>query len=254
MKSYWVQTSSSDLIKKVLFDTKLNVKADAETLLEGGTITKILQENISLQELGKLPDVVWSFLLYTGYLKANSTFMKEDEWYVELAIPNREIWSEFRQMARSWFVSQEEVNQKVTALFHALLAGDVQGAQDILGKALQESTSFHDLTREQAYHMFVLGMLVNFHAHYEIRSNQESGYGRYDLVLLPKQPAKPGAVLELKALYGTPRAEMVEKAFAEAQKQIEGKKYALALQNRGAAPIWKYVVVFAGKEAWVRSV
>ena len=140
-------------------------------------------------------------------------------------------------------------------MLRALETGDVKLFERMLRKVVLQVMSYHDLSGEpeKVYHALVLGMLVWLSGKYEIRSNRESGYGRYDLMLKPLDLKKQGIIIEFKQVDEEDK-ETPEKAMERALKQIEDRAYATELEAAGIRDILKLAVVFQGKELWVKSV
>ena len=148
---------------------------------------------------------------------------------------------------------------RVRMLMDAMLARDVEVMQEILSDLVLATFSVHDTADrsasgdfpERVYQAFLLGMLVLLAPAYEVRSNRESGYGRYDVAVIPREPAKPGVVIELKRLMRSSN-ETVEQGLEAALAQIRDRAYAADVEARGACPVSLYGVVFDGKRVWVR--
>ena len=173
----------------------------------------------------------------------------------ELAIPNREVRVAFTKSVMVWVKAGLGGIDNVTALCTAMLTGNEQGFATLLTKLLTRTMSYHDTAGtdpERVYQAFILGMLVHLESGWHVRSNREAGEGRYDLAVIPKQPGKPGVVLELKALDDL-GDKAAEQALDGALAQISERRYAVELEAAGAEPILTYGVVFDGKRAWVKK-
>ena len=233
---YWVSTSSNDLLRDLLTRGGLGDPAHLETLLSGGGVDRRIEENIVFRDLDRRPGAVWSLLLFSGYL-----------------IPNREVRTVWRTTFLDWLEAGLGGQSAVRALFSALLAGDADTFGRYLTDLLRDTLSYHDVAgprRERIYHAFIAGLLVHLGDEYEVRSNRESGYGRYDVMVLPKAAGRPGVVLELKV---PAEDEDVEGALDAARRQLAEREYAAELRARGAEPVHELAVVFDGKRAWVRG-
>jgi len=218
------------------------------------------------------PEAVWSFLLFTGYLKADRVRQENDETVASLSIPNREVLTVYRTLFRTWLEQRLGGPRPVEELQEAILAGDEDACEELLGQLLQ-SLSVHDLaarraasprkrgepsgfeaevilTPEQVYHVFVVSLLLGLQPRYLVRSNRESGRGRYDVMILPRTPGQPGVVMELKVKSRRKR-ETMKSAMAAALKQIRERDYAAELRACGASPIHEMGVVFDGKQVRV---
>ena len=280
LKAYWVSTGENRLLRKLLLEQKLPLKEDLETLLKGDSISKPIEENIAFPDLKSSSQAVWSFLLFAGYLKPELTYKENNKLYAVLRLVNHEIVEDFTSLVQTWFEQQLSGSMTVEALFQALFSGDDKQVQKALGKILLYNLPYHDLPSqkkqgkgnkhgkpgkepshlreatevqeesepESVYQAFLMGLLVNIQDHYEVKSNREAGYGRADVLVLPKGGGKPGVVMEFKV---ADKEQKLESALQEAKKQLEVKQYRAVLQERGANPIYEYAVAFFGKQVLV---
>lgn len=254
-RPYWVATGSDDIVRGLLLGGGPGLRADLEALLRGEEIEKPVDENVVLRDLAQRPDALFSFLLFSGYLKATETVLDESGiTRCRLAIPNREVRTTYETVFRSWLERTLGGDDRVQALSRALLLGHAEEFERLLEDMIVNALSYHDLgggTPERVYQAFIVGLLVHLAPQYEVRSNRESGFGRYDIAVTPREPGKPGAILELKVL-DERRQETIEQALASALSQLARKDYAAELRARGADPIHEFAAVFDGKRAWVR--
>ncbi len=251
---YWIQTSSNDLLRELLLTGPAGVREELEVLLSGGTIDKRIEENIVLRDLAADQDAVWSFLLFTGYLKPVKRWLLDGRLHASLAVPNTEVTIALRNMAQTWIETQLGGSNALDALLSALLRGDGPVVERHLGRMAKVNASYFDTAGpepERFYHGLVVGLLAGLGPSYEVRSNRESGFGRCDVMVLPKAAGQPGVVMELKRV-DTEEGETPEKALAAALAQIQERDYAAELRERGAAPIQRMAAVFDGKRAYVR--
>jgi len=253
--AYWIDTSSNDLVRDLLLTGPDGVKAELEVLLAGGTIDKPIDENIVLRDIAGRSDAVWSFLLFTGYLKPVEVRVVEAERWAKLAVPNTEVMVALRSMARAWLETQVGGSDRLAALLDALLRGDAPVVERHLAHMALHDLSYFDTAApapERFYHGFVVGLLAGLGSRYEVRSNRESGLGRCDVMVLPRTKGDPGVVLELKRV-DTEAGETTAKALRAALRQIRDRDYAAELRERGAAPIHEMAAVFDGKRVHVRA-
>lgn len=265
LQAYWVNTGSNDLIEKQLFDSGFSTQKELETLLQGGEIDKPLEEDLILRDLNA--DSIWSFLLFSGYLKATKQYSKNDLPYVKLALPNREVKSDFTKFTRSWLQTKLGRFRTLDSWIEAIFAGNAEKMEEVLCHLMKVSMSYHDVKSEKAkrkktekseektypeavYHAFILGLLISVQDDYHVRSNPETGYGRADMMLLPKYKGKPGVIMEFKILK---KNQNPEEALQDAWQQIKQKHYRTELQEHKANPIIEYAIVFSGKQAFVQS-
>ncbi|WP_428265448.1 AAA family ATPase [Haliangium sp.] len=253
--TYWVQTGSDDMITDLIARGRLGSSSDQEALLRGDSVEKLVFEPIALRDLEYTTDSAWSFLLFSGYLTATEAHPGEDGVRALLRIPNHEVRSVYTRMLRRWLHRGLGSDDQVRLLCNALLAGDADRVEIDLQRLLVEHVSHHDLPRpagELPYHMFVLGLLVRMAADYDVRSNRESGYGRADVLIIPRRPGQPGVVIELKT-FDPQRDGTPEAALDRAMAQIDERAYAAELRSHGATPVRAFAAVFDGKRAHVRA-
>ncbi len=275
LRPYWVHTSSDDLLRRVIFSHGLGQDGELEILLGGGEIEKRIDDRVALRDLDTTPEAVWSFLLFTGYLKATTVRMEGAETRATLAIPNKEVEYVYRTLFQGWLEQRLGGERQVDVLLQAILAGDAEGCERSL-EVLLHSLSLHDvavrrtgadrderidaelntdvalteMTPEQLYHVFVVGLLVGLQPRFAVRSNRESGHGRCDVLILPVTPGQPGVALELK-VPNQRRRETPKAAMTAALTQLRERDYAAELRACGAAPIHEMGIVFQGKRARV---
>jgi hypothetical protein len=254
-RAHWVLTSSHEVLQEVLVRGGLDHPHDLETLLGGGSVRRVLHDSLVLRDVHERPDAVWTLLYHSGYLTGTDAAPALGGRELTLRIPNREVFDSYHVALRDWLVRAVGPGGG-RHLVEALLSGDADEVATIVSELLLEVLSFHDVgprATERVYHAFLAGLLVAATATHEVRSNRESGHGRYDVALLPRAagPAgQPGAVMELKVL----GRDTVPHALAQASEQLVRRRYAAELRARGASPVYGYAVVFDGKTAHVRAV
>ena len=260
--TYWANTSANSLVGKLLREGDRGVKADFETLLKGGTIRTPIDEQIVYNQLDGNNDAIWSLLLASGYLKVLSYERAEllefgAEVQYELTLTNYEVERMFCSMVRGWFKGAKvDYNDFVKAL----MLGDVDAMNEYMNNVALSVFSYFDAGNqplggkpERFYHGFVLGLVVDLQNRYVITSNRESGFGRYDVVLEPKDPSRDDAfILEFK-VKNPRKEESLKDTVASALAQIEEKQYETALLVNGipAEHIRKYGFAFEGKKVLI---
>jgi hypothetical protein len=253
-RPYWVQTSSDDALRGLVLERGHAMAADVETLLAGGAVSKVVDEHVVLRDLDTRSDALWSLLLMSGYLTARKVELARGLLHAELVIPNEEVRVAFEQSVSSWVqAGLGGGSAEVDALARAVLGGDERGFAKLLSRLVLATFSYHDTAGrepERVYQAFVLGLLVHVRDTHLVRSNRESGLGRYDVAVIPRRPGSAGVVIELKEIDET-EGETREQALEAALRQIEERKYAEELRAAGASPIHEYGVVFDGKRVWV---
>ena len=252
---YWVNTSENKIIKTILSKGSDGLKKSFEELLKGNTIETTIDENIIMADIEANENNVWSFLLLSGYLKVVDKIRKEDEIYYEVAIPNVEVKHMYNKIIKDW-ASESYVSSEYNEMLKALINFDYEVFEEIFIDYVEKSLSYFDVSGEEperVYHSFVLGMLVSLNNTHYVLSNRESGYGRYDVMVIPKDITKPGIIIEFKRARKNNK-KTIEQLIEEAKTQIEDKKYETELLSRGITDIKKLVIVFKGKEVSVNNV
>ncbi|XXY54260.1 AAA family ATPase [Sorangium sp. So ce269] len=254
-RSYWVSTSANELIRDLLIFHALDVEDDIAVLLEGGAIEQRLDENVALDQLPGSPRALFGLLVFSGYLRAEAT--ESGTTHVpayRLSIPNDEVREVYTSTFRDW-MEERLTGQGASSrrLVRALLSGDVITFEEQLRAFVTNVLSYHEARRlgpEEVYHGFVAGLLATLEPDYEVRSNRESGEGRPDVLVRPRQPGKPGVVLEMKVARG---GQTLEQALEEGLSQIARRDYAAELRAAGASPVHALAVAFNGKQVAVRA-
>ncbi|MFS8068406.1 MAG: AAA family ATPase, partial [Byssovorax sp.] len=252
LRPYWVSTSSNDLIHEALRRHAFSIQPEIEALLSGAAVEREIDENVVLSDLETRLDAVFGLLVFSGYLRAEEVPGESLEIRPHaLSIPNREVRQVYTSTFRDLLREQLGGDRAVERLKRALLTGDAEALEEELGAFTQNVLSYHDTARrpEQVYHAFVIGLLATLEPEYEVRSNRESGKGRPDVIIRPKQAGRPGAVLELKV--AKPGKKTLDQALAEGVAQIQERDYASELRAAGASPVHAFAVAFDGKEVRV---
>ena len=244
---YWVNTSSNDSIKLILKNST-TVKEKIERLLKGEEIEVIVDQETVIQGVENNEDNIWGLLVGTGYLKVTEVVDLEMQIY-KVQIPNNEIRVLFRQIINEWFNDKIPGNNLRTIL-KDLVTLNLKEFEDKFKVLVRQMFSYMDVgenTAENFYHAFVLGMLVGLKDTYYVNSNRESGFGRYDIMLEPKDKNENSFIMEFKVLKDGEEKTLKE-TIENAKKQIEEKKYEKSLKERGFKNITKMVYAFNGKE------
>ena len=253
---YWVNTGSDVLLRHLLADGPSQIRSGVESLIQGEPIRSVINDKLAFPDLLANPINIWSFMLFSGYLKASdSQLTPEDLIEYELQIPNREVKTVYRTIIRSWIDNGPVKNERLELMLQALKENNVPIFQRVLNDFVVNTLSYYDTSGrdpEKVYQAFLLGMLVNSGA-YEVSSNRESGLGRYDILLRPRDLSKQGVIMELK-LYDPMFDKSVDSVLESALQQIEDKQYAATLRSAGVKDILKMAITFDGKQVWVKTV
>ena len=219
--------------------------AQLSQLVNGSSITAPVHEDMVYADIKINRDDIWSFLLFTGYLKQIGMKYQNDENYLEMVIPNREVEMIYRRTIRQWFDDNLR-NTSRENLLKSLISGDVETVSEIIGEWLSETISFYD-EKESYYHGFMSGLLSGFKG-YKLRSNRESGNGRPDLLLMERN-GRTAVILEFKIV---PEGHTLNGMADEAVRQIEEDHYEDGLLHDGYQNIIKYGIAFKQKKCLVK--
>ena len=247
LKQYWVNTSSNDLIKLILKNST-TVKEKIERLLKGETIEVPINLETVIVGIENNEDNIWGLMLGTGYLKVVEVVDLPNKKY-KVAIPNYEIKLLFEEIISNWF-KDKVIGNDLQSILKDLVTLNLKEYEKKFEKLVVEMFSYMDVgenTAENFYHAFVLGMLVGLKDTYYVNSNRESGMGRYDIMLEPKDKNGNSFIMEFKVLEDK-EEKTIGETIENAKKQIEEKQYEQNLKERGFKNITKMVYAFKGKE------
>ena len=246
-KSYWANTSSNSIVKSLIERADDETKYEIESLIEGKTIEKPVHEDITYDEVYDSIDNLYNFMFFTGYFKkVNERIDEEDNKFIELTIPNKEVKYIFRTKILKWF-EQKIKMRDFTEMYNAIIDSAAETFEEELASVLLETISFND-AYENFYHGFVTGVLSNMKG-YIVKSNRETGNGRSDIFIKPVSRRKTAVILELKV---AKTFDDLERRADDALKQIAEKKYEMELRDDGYKNIIKYGISFFKKDCVVK--
>ena len=240
LRAYWVDTSGNDLINNVLKTKNKNIITALERLFNG----EGLRQNISgTSDLSKIlsDDEIWELLLFSGYLTVEEKINQDN--YI-LRLPNKEVKSLFRKTFIETYIAR---GSKLSFLMESLIENKIEDYEENLQEILLTSVSYNDTKKgnEAFYHGLIMGMGLYLEGEYITKSNIESGLGRYDFLIEPKNKSKRAFIMEFKS---TDSIEKLEEVSKEALKQIEDKKYDISLKQNGIKEITYIGIAFCGKQ------
>lgn len=253
LKPYWANTSGNEVVKDLITKASSTIKNELLALLQHELVEKPLEEAFTFSDINWRTDTVWSLLFFSGYITYSSrTLTSRGKLVCSLRLPNREIEELYKNFIEDIFAQSFTHSHHINEFFTALMHGDCALVQQLLQEFVLNATSFHDIDSaepERSYHLFVLGMLVTLEGTYHVRSNRESGYGRYDIMLIPRDTNKPGVIIEFKRAM----QQTLEQAADAALEQIHEKQYAQELRAMGIETICSYGIAFQGREVLVKG-
>ena len=244
---YWSNTSSNRIVKRLIEESNERTKSMVEELINGTPIHTQIFEDVTYGTIDVNQDYIWSFLLFTGYLKIISCETIGDETYYDMVIPNVEIKSIYKNTIRSWFIDHINRDSR-TDILESVIHADAEKLEDLLCTWLTNTISCFD-EQENYYHGFVTGLVSGFNG-YMVVSNRESGNGRFDLVVKQRSRWHHAAILEFKVVE---KYNQMTKACEDALKQIEEKDYEASLRDEQYENIAKLGICFCQKRCRVKS-
>ena len=244
---YWSNTSSNRIVKRLIEESNERTKSMVEELINGTPIHTQIFEDVTYGTIDVNQDYIWSFLLFTGYLKIISCETVGDETYYDMVIPNVEIKSIYKNTIRSWFIDHINRDSR-TDILESIIHADAEKLEDLLCTWLTNTISCFD-EQENYYHGFVTGLVSGFNG-YMVVSNRESGNGRFDLVVKQRSRWHHAAILEFKVVE---KYNQMTKACEDALRQIEEKDYEASLRDEQYENIAKLGICFCRKRCRVKS-
>jgi hypothetical protein len=259
LDTYWVNTSSNALISKSIQSSSPTVKDLLQTLLDGDSIDVAFDEQFVYGSLDTNESAIWGLLVSSGYLKIVEYTCDYTDYGVskryKLKITNYEVRTMFSLMIRDWF-SSSDTSYPYQSFLKALISDNVDAMNLYMGIVIENTFSYFDVSGKQSerfYHGFVLGLITEFSSRYIVKSNRESGLGRYDVMLEPKLKSDNAIIIEFKVCYGNGNMRDI---LEDALHQIEVNQYDADLLEHGfgKSQIKKYGFVFRGKECLIGKI
>ena len=254
LRPYWASTSSNQLVSRLIRTASSRIKEQMEELLLGNEISVTFDEQIVFHQLDQNENSIWSLLMAAGYLKPEQVEYRGEllePWYY-LKITNKETRAMFVGMFKNWFLQKDS---SYSQFMQSLLQGDTEAMNYFMNRLCLATFSYFDVGQdepEKFYHGFVLGLMAEQMENYTLKSNRESGFGRYDVMLIPKKENLPAIIMEFKSksrMY----TETLEEALQKALQQIEEKNYDAELLALGIPKdhIRHYGFAFEGKKVLI---
>ena len=247
-KAFWQSTGSNDIIGEIIAAATPEITENLHKLLCGQNITAYIDTSVIYPEIQKNPYSIYSFLLVAGYLRVSAIYPQHDgNFMCDVGIPNKEIV----------FVYEKEIlnkmnqNSMAISVQRAVFSGDAEQLQSLLNDFMLHSISSMDGTGESFYHGMMLGLCAILSSQYQVRSNRESGYGRFDVMLIPQNRSLPGFIYEFK--HTKDKKENLEQLAEKALEQIDERNYDTELADAGVEQVVKIGIAFRGKKAVVKK-
>ena len=251
---YWVNTGKNEILEDVLKTATDDIQEKLFSLLQGERVIARIDQNVVYRSLTEDPANIYSLLLVAGYLKTPKKELQGDgAWLCEVSIPNREIAAVYKSEILSHLMQIGAMGRgTANKIAESLYAHDTKKLQDGIEEYMMKSISFYDAGAEGFYHGLVLGLVALMDNQYKIRSNRESGDGRYDISMLPRENKYPGMIMELK--WGKDLSdEELDTLSAEALNQINENAYDTEMKEERIPDIIKFGIAFSGKKLKIRT-
>ena len=253
-QAYWVNTGKNEILEDVLKVATDDITERIYSLLQGERVIAQIDQNVVYRSLSEDPANIYSLLLVAGYLKTPKKELQADGSYLcEVSIPNREIAAVYKSEILSHLLQIGAITRTTAnKIAESLYANDYKKLQKAIAEYMDKSISFYDAGAEGFYHGLVLGLIALMDNQYKIKSNRESGDGRYDISLFPREGRYPGIIMELKWKKDL-KADELSGLADEALAQIDEKRYGAEMKEDGIQDILKFGIAFSGKKVSVKT-
>ena len=253
-QAYWVNTGKNEILEDVLKVATDDITERLYSLLQGERVIARIDQNVVYRSLAEDPANVYSLLLVAGYLKTPKKELQVDGSYLcEVSIPNREIAAVYKSEILSHLLQIGAITRTTAnKIAESLYANDYIKLQKAIAEYMDKSISFYDAGAEGFYHGLVLGLIALMDNQYKIKSNRESGDGRYDIGLIPREERYPGIIMELKWKKDLDEDKLAGLA-DEALAQIDDRGYDAEMKEEGTKDILKFGIAFSGKKVSVKT-
>lgn len=253
-QAYWANTGKNEVLEDVLTGSTDDITERLYALLQGEKVIARIDQNVVYRSLSEDPANIYSLLLVAGYLKTPKKELQADGSYLcEVSIPNREIAAVYKSEILSHLLQIGAITRTTANMVaESLYANDIYKLQKAISEYMEKTISFYDAGAEGFYHGLTLGLITLMDNRYRIRSNRESGDGRYDIGLFPRESNYPGIIMELKWKRGLNEDEL-EALSKDALNQIDEKRYDLEFKDAGIEDVMKLGIAFSGKKVVIKA-
>ena len=254
-QAYWVNTGKNEILEDVLKAATDDITERLHALLQGERVVARIDQNVVYRSLSEDPANIYSLLLVAGYLKTPKKQLQADGSYLcEVSIPNKEIAAVYKSEILSHLLQIGAVTRTTAdKIAESLYASDYKKLQKAIAEYMDKSISFYDAGAESFYHGLVLGLIALMDNQYKIKSNRESGDGRYDISLIPRENRYPGIIMELKWKKDLNEDGLIELA-DQALAQIDNNRYDAEMKEDGIQDVLKFGIAFSGKKVYISAI
>lgn len=254
-QAYWVNTGKNEILEDVLKVATDDITERLHALLQGERVVARIDQNVVYRSLSEDPTNIYSLLLVAGYLKTPKKQLQADGSYLcEVSIPNKEIAAVYKSEILSHLLQIGAVTRTTAnKIAESLYANDHKKLQKAIAEYMDKSISFYDAGAESFYHGLVLGLIALMDNQYKIKSNRESGDGRYDISLIPRENRYPGIIMELKWKKDLNEDGLIKLA-DQALAQIDNNRYDAEMKEDGIQDVLKFGIAFSGKKVYISAI